>query len=62
MERSTELGGSEEDQDHLEVCNGYAILWTGLGPMTKRVREITKGGVRGTQNKVCEGIFCHLVT
>ena len=62
MERSTELGGSEEDQELLVVGNGYAILWTGLDPMTKQAREITKGGVRGTQNKVCEGIFCHLVT
>ena len=31
-------GGPDEDQDHLEVCPGYASLWAGLGPMTNRAR------------------------
>ena len=31
-------GGPDEDQDHLEVCPGYASLWVGLGPMTNRAR------------------------
>ena len=30
--------GPVEDQDHLEVCPGYASLWAGLGPMTNRAR------------------------
>ena len=30
--------GPEEDQDHLEVCPGYARLWADLGPMTTRSR------------------------
>ena len=30
--------GPEEDQDHLEVCPGYASLWAGLGPMTIQSR------------------------
>ena len=25
--------GPEEDQGHLEVCPGYASLWSGMGPM-----------------------------
>ena len=30
--------GPDEDQDHIEVCPGYASLWAGLGPMTPRSR------------------------
>ena len=30
--------GPIEDQEHLEVCPGYASQWAGLGPMTPRVR------------------------
>ena len=30
--------GPVEDQDHLEVCPGYASQWVGLGPMTARTR------------------------
>ena len=30
--------GPIEDQDHLEVCPGYANQWAGLGPMTTRTR------------------------
>ena len=31
-------GGPVEDQDHLEVCPGYASQWAGLDPMTTRNR------------------------
>ena len=30
--------GPQEDQEHLEVCPGYASQWAGLGPMTTRSR------------------------
>ena len=30
--------GPIEDQEHLEVCPGYASQWAGLGPMTPRAR------------------------
>ena len=32
------IGWAVEDQDHLEVCPGYASQWAGLGPMTPRTR------------------------
>ena len=32
------VAGPVEDQDHLEVCPGYASQWAGLGPMTTRTR------------------------
>ena len=32
------VDGPVEDQEHLEVCPGYASLWAGLGPMTPRTR------------------------
>ena len=30
--------GPQEDQEHLEVCPGYASLWEGLGLMTTHTR------------------------
>ena len=32
------VAGPVEDQDHLEVCPGYASQWAGLGPLTNRTR------------------------
>ena len=32
------VAGPVEDQDHLEVCPGYASQWAGLGPMSNRTR------------------------